>query len=65
MEIFSMAKRIKSKHKFGKMEVCKVDEVREYFLNPEIENEALGQCTNSVWISEKFLVSLVKVYYQK
>ena len=42
MEIFSMAKRIKSKHKFGKMEVCKVDEVREYFLNPEIENEALG-----------------------
>ena len=34
LEIFSMAKRSKSKHKFGKMEVCKVDEVREYFMNP-------------------------------
>ena len=41
MEIFSMGGRSKSKHKFDGMIVCKTDKVREYFINPEIENEAL------------------------
>ena len=43
-------------------QACEADEVREYFINPEIENEALGQCANLVWISEKFHASLVKRY---
>ena len=48
MKIFSMGGRCKSKHKFGEMKVCEADEVREYFINPEIENEALCQCANLV-----------------
>ena len=42
MEIFSMGGWCKSKHKFGEVKVWEVDKVREYFINPEIENEALG-----------------------
>ena len=48
MKIFSMGGRCKSKHKFGEMKVCEADEVREYFINPEIENEALCQCANLI-----------------
>ena len=42
MKIFSMGGRCKSKHKFDEMKVSEAEEVREYFVNPEIENEALG-----------------------
>ena len=41
------------------------DKVREYFINPKVENEALDQCVNLVWISEIFHASLVKIYCQK
>ena len=47
------------------MKVCEADEVRKDFINPENENEILDQCPNLVWISEKFDVSLVKIYFQK
>ena len=50
------------------MKVCETDEVREYFINPKIENKVLGQCENLAWISEKFhasLVKIVKIYCQK
>ena len=42
MEIVSMGGWCKSKHKFGEMKVWEVGKVREYFINPETENEALG-----------------------
>ena len=43
LEMFSMDQRSKSKqHKLGGMRVCEADELREYFINPKIENEALG-----------------------
>ena len=42
MEILSMGERSKSKHKLGGMKVCEADKLREYFVNLEIENEALG-----------------------
>ena len=42
MEIFSVGGQSKSKHKFGRMKVCQADKVREYCINTEIENEALG-----------------------
>ena len=42
MKTFSMGGRCKSKHKFGEMKVCEADQVREYFINPETENEALS-----------------------
>ena len=64
MEIFSMGGWCKSKHKFGEMKVWEVGKVREYFINPETENEALGSCANLVWISEQFHASLVKIYCQ-
>ena len=38
MEKISMGKQRKSKHKFRKMKVCEVEEVREYFINRKIEN---------------------------
>ena len=56
MEIFSMGGRRKSKHKLGGMKVCQANEVREYFINPETENEASGWCANLVWISENFML---------
>ena len=40
-------------------------EVREYFINPKIENEAFGLCVNFVWILENFHASLVKMQGQK
>ena len=42
MEIFGKGGRSQSKHKFGGKKFCEADEVREYFINPEIKNEALG-----------------------
>ena len=41
MEMFSMEKRSKNKYKFSGMKVCEAGKVREYFINPNIENEAL------------------------
>ena len=41
MEIFSEDGRSKSKHKFCRMKV-ENDEVKQYFTNPENENETLG-----------------------
>ena len=61
MEIFIMAERIQSKRKFARMKVCEADEVREYFINPKIENE----CINLIWISEIFHALFVKIYCQK
>ena len=60
-----MGGQSKSKHKFGVMKIWEDDEAREHFINSEIENEALGQSVNLVWISEKFHASLVKIYCQK
>ena len=60
-----MGGQSKSKHKFGAMKIWEADEAREHFINPEIEDEALGQSVNLVWISEKFHASLVKIYCQK
>ena len=37
-----MGKRSKRKHKFGRMKVCEIEKVREYFTNPKIENKILG-----------------------
>ena len=42
MEIFSMGGQSKSKLKFGAIKVWEADKVREHFINPETENEALG-----------------------
>ena len=42
MEIFSEDGRSKSKHKFCRLKVCENDEVKQYFTNPENENETLG-----------------------
>ena len=37
-----MREKYKSKHKFGGVEVCKAEQVRKYFVNPQIENEVFG-----------------------
>lgn len=42
MEMFSMRERSKNKHKFGGVKVCEADKVKEYFINPKIENGVLG-----------------------
>ena len=42
LEMFSKRERRKSKHKFGGTTVRKAEEVRKYFGNPKIENEAFG-----------------------
>ena len=42
LETFSMPKRLKSKHKFGGIKVCKIEEVRKYFINSKVENEVFG-----------------------
>ena len=60
--MFNMGERNKSKHKSCEMKVCEANQVREYFKNPKIGNEALGQCVNLVWFPEKFHTSLVKIY---
>ena len=64
MEMFNMGERSKSKRKFGWTKVCETDEVRQYFINPKIENEVFGKCVNLVRISEIFHASLVKIYRQ-
>ena len=62
--------RNKSKHKFGGTKVCEAEEVREYFINPKIENEFFGYFVMKiklfvVWISEIFYALLVKICCQK
>ena len=42
MEMLSMGERSKSKHKLGANKVCEADIVKEYFINPKTEYEALG-----------------------
>ena len=44
MGMFSMGERSKSKRKFSGKKIYKADEVREYFINPKIGNEAVGYC---------------------
>ena len=39
LEMFSMPERRKSEYKFGGSKVCKVEQVRKYFVNYKIENE--------------------------
>ena len=41
-----MGERSKNKHKFGRTKVYEADEVREYFINPKIENEAFCWCVS-------------------
>ena len=65
MGIFCIGGRNKSKQKFGGMKVSEAEEARKYFINLETETEALDQCANLIWISEKFHASLVKIYCQK
>ena len=33
---------MQKKKKFSEMKLCEADEVREYFINPEMENVAFG-----------------------
>ena len=50
-----MREKHKSKLKFRGAKVDKAQQVRKYFINPEIENEVFGQCKITlfvVWISE-------------
>ena len=63
--MFSMGEQNKNKCKFGGMNHCEADEVREYFTNSKLENESFGQCVNLVWISDTFNATLVKIYCQK
>ena len=42
MVFFIIGERNKSKRKSGGTKACKADEVREYFKNPKIENDAFG-----------------------
>ena len=42
MEIIRIGKQSKSKHKFGGTKACESDEIRECFINPNIEDEAFG-----------------------
>ena len=65
MEMFSTGEQSKSKSKFGGKKACEGYEVTEYFINPKIGNETFGQCVTSVWISQVFHASLVKIYCQK
>ena len=37
LKTFSIRERRKSTHKFDGTKVCKVEEVRKYFLSPKIE----------------------------
>ena len=37
-----MGERSKNKYKFGGTKVCEVEEIKEYFINPKIENEVFG-----------------------
>ena len=42
LEMFSTRERRRRKYKFGGTKVYKVEEVRKYFVNSKIENEAFG-----------------------
>ena len=42
LEMFSVREGYKSKHKFRRTKVCKVEEARKYFVNLKIENEVFG-----------------------
>ena len=42
LKIFSIRERRKSRHKFGGTKVCKVEEIRKYFVNPKIEIEVFS-----------------------
>ena len=48
IEMFSIEERSQSKHKFGGTRICSYEnrEVREYFMNPKLENEVFGYCIN-------------------
>ena len=37
-----MRERRKSKHKLSGTKVCKVEQVRKYFVDPKIEKKVLG-----------------------
>ena len=37
-----MREKRKNKHKVGKDKVCEAEQVRNYFVNPKIENEVFG-----------------------
>ena len=39
LEMFSMQERRINEHKLDGTKVCEAEEVKEYFLNPEIANE--------------------------
>ena len=52
--MFSMRERRKNKHKFCGTKVCKVEQVRQYFVNPKIENEVFGKCVNYIICSLDF-----------
>ena len=42
LKIFSVQERHKRRHKFGGTNVCKSEEVRNYFVNPKSEIEVLS-----------------------
>ena len=42
LKIFSIPGRHKSRHKFGRTEVWKAEEVKKYFVNPKIETEVFS-----------------------
>ena len=44
--MFSVRERCKRKHKSGGTKVCQAEEVKKYFVNSKIENEAFGWCVN-------------------
>ena len=46
--MISMQERRESKHKFGGTKVCKVEEVRQHFVNRKIENEVYGQSVSYI-----------------
>ena len=50
---------------YGRTKQKQTYEVREYFINLEIENKGFGKCFNLIWISEKVHASIVKTYCQK
>ena len=37
-----MRQKCKNKHKFGGAKVCKIEQVRKYFVNLYTENEVFG-----------------------
>ena len=52
--MFSIRERRKSKHKFGGTNICKVEQVRKYFINTKIENEVFSWCVNYIICSLGF-----------